>query len=77
MKNLEPQAGVEPAPRCPGNSRSVYCATEAKLAEDVGFEPTRRGQPDRSAFEIAAIDLSANLPEMVPQGRLELPEFGF
>ena len=47
------------------------------LAEDVGFEPTRRGTPDRSAFKTAAIDLSANLPDMVPQGRLELPDFGF
>ena len=43
----------------------------SKLAEDVGFGPTRRGQPDRSAFKTAAIDLSANLPEMVPQQGFE------
>jgi hypothetical protein len=41
---------------------------QTKMAEDVGFEPTRR-LPDQSAFKTAAIDLSANLPktkEMVP-----------
>ena len=39
--------------------------TSPCLAEDVGFEPTRRGTPDRSAFKTAALDLSANPPKMV------------
>ena len=43
----------------------------SKLAEDVGFEPMRRGTPDRSAFKTAAIDLSANLPDLVPQQGFE------
>jgi hypothetical protein len=48
-----------------------HSGTSPKMAEDVGFEPTCRGTPDRSAFKTAAIDLSANLPELVPQQGLE------